>query len=291
MNDEELENELIVNNDVPETSEKDNNLENTETNASEVEEINQDETQKEILSQEDIEKQIEERANKLFEEKVEDRIIRDRASRERKQKSEMAKYKQLESVITAGLGVETLEEAIEEASNFYKNQGIEIPEYVDERNEKEQKILARADANEIISLGMKEMEAEANRISNIPHNKRSVREQELFDTLCEAIIEERQTNELKTKGISTDILEEKSFKDFKKKFTINTPISEIYEMYMLKNKTSAEVKEKPASAGSAKSEGTQPKEVFTAERINNMSPQELKKYWNNPEFRKIAGLN
>lgn len=31
--------------------------------------------------------------------------------------------------------------------------------------------------------------------------------------------------------------------------------------------------------------------MFTPEQINNMSPQEMSKYWNDPTFRKMAGLN
>ena len=285
--DEELNNELVVENDVPETSEQ--NLEEVNIGTSEDEEQSQDAVNMTETNQEDdIEKQIEERANKLFEEKVEERLIRDRVNRERKQSKELAKYKQLESVIKAGLGVDNLDDAISKTSNFYKEQGINIPEYKESYSERDEKILAKADAQEIIDLGMNEMEAEANRIASIPQEKRSVREQTMFNTLCERIVEQRQVNELKEKGIKTEILEDKSFKEFKNKFAFNTPISDIYEMY---SKLNTKPVEKPASAGSAKNEVGKAKETFSAERINNMTPQELMKYWNNPDFRKVAGLN
>lgn len=286
MENEELDNELVVD-DVPETSEE--NLEEVNISTSEDEEQNQETVNMTETNQEDdIQKQIEERANKLFEEKVEERLIRDRVNRERKQSKELAKYKQLESVIKAGLGVDNLDDAISKTSNFYKEQGINIPEYKESYSERDEKILAKADAQEIIDLGMSEMEAEANRIASIPQEKRSVREQTMFNTLCERIVEQRQVNELKEKGIKTEILEDKSFKEFKNKFAFNTPISDIYEMY---SKLNAKPVEKPASAGSAKNEVGKAKETFSAERINNMTPQELMKYWNNPDFRKVAGLN
>lgn len=285
--DEELNNELVVENDVPETSEQ--NLEEVNIGTSEDEEQSQDAVNMTETNQEDdIEKQIEERANKLFEEKVEERLIRDRVNRERKQNKELAKYKQLESVIKAGLGVDNLDEAISKTSSFYKEQGINIPDFKESYSERDEKILAKADAQEIIDLGMSEMEAEANRIASIPQEKRSVREQTMFNTLCERIVEQRQVNELKEKGIKTDILEDKSFKEFKSKFAFNTPISDIYEMY---SKLNTKPVEKPASAGSAKNEVGKVTETFSAERINNMTPQELMKYWNNPDFRKVAGLN
>lgn len=287
MENEELSNELVVENDVIETSEE--NLEEVNISTSEDGEQNQDTvdmTKKE--SENDIEKQIEERANKLFEEKVEERLKRDRINRERRQSKELAKYKQLENVIKAGLGVDNLDDAISRTSDFYKEQGINIPEYKDSHSERDEKILAKADAQEIIELGMKEMEAEANRIANIPEAKRSVREQTMFNTLCETIIEKRQINELKEKGINTEILEDKKFKEFKGKFAFNTPVSDIYDMYFKLNQKPIE---KPASAGSAKNEVGQVGETFSVERINGMTPQELMKYWNNPAFRKVAGLN
>lgn len=284
---EELNNEELLENDVPETSEE--NLEEVNIGTSEDEGQIQESTQEvENPNQDDIEKQIEERANKLFEEKVEERLIRDRASRERKQNKEMAKYKQLESVIKAGLGVDNLDDAISRTSDFYKEQGINIPEYKDSFSERDEKILAKADAQEIIELGRNEMENEANRIASIPADKRTTREKTVFDTLCKELINMKDIDDLKAKGYKTEILSTKEFNDFRNRFNVNTPISDIYEMYSKLNVKSVE---KPASAGSAKNEVGKVTETFSAERINNMTPQELIKYWNNPDFRKVAGLN
>lgn len=285
MENEELDNELVVD-DVPETSEE--NLEEVQVNASQDDEQSQENVEETEQPSEDIQKLVEERANKLFEEKVEERLIRDRINRERKQSQELAKYRQLENIIKAGVGADNLDDAISKTSSFYKEQGIDIPEYKAMHSEREEKILAKADAELIIDLGMQEMEAEANRIANIPQDKRSVREQTMFNTLCERIVEQKQVNELKEKGIKTEILEDKSFKEFKNKFAFNTPISDIYEIY---SKLNTKPVEKPASAGSAKNEVGKATETFSAERINNMTPQELMKYWNNPDFRKVAGLN
>lgn len=284
---EELNNEELLENDVPETSEE--NLEEVNISTSEDEGQIQETTQEvENPNQDDIEKQIEERANKLFEEKVEERLIRDRASRERKQNKEMAKYKQLESVIKAGLGVDNLDDVISRTSNFYKEQGINIPEYKDSFSERDEKILAKADAQEIIELGRNEMENEANRIASIPADKRTTREKTVFDTLCKELINMKDIDDLKAKGYKTEILSTKEFNDFRNRFNVNTPISDIYEMY---SKLNVKPVEKPASAGSAKNEVGKVTETFSAERINNMTPQELIKYWNNPDFRKVAGLN
>lgn len=289
MENEELDNELVVSDDVPETSEQ--TLEDVQVSASENEEQIQDTTQEVVTpSQEDIEKMIEERANKLTEEKIRDRLARDRASRERKQSQEIAKYKQLESIMKAGLGVETLDEAISKSSDFYKGQGVNIPTYQEDsyRTEREERILAEADAKELISFGKQEMEEEANRIAAIPESKRTLREKTVFNTLCKELINLRDIDTLKEKGYEVDLLNEKKFVDFRKQFNVNTPIESIVGMYKQINKVNVE---KPASAGSAKSESRPTDETFSAERINSMTPQEIMKYWNNPAFRKIAGLN
>ena len=286
MENEELDNELVVENDVEEASEE--NLDEVEISTSEDGELNQEETQEVKKSEDDIEKEIEERANKLFEEKVEERLKRDRNSRERQQNKELAKYKQLESVIKAGLGVDNIDEAISQSSEYYREQGINIPEYHDSYSERDERRLGKADAQEIIELGKDEMEAEANRIASIPFEERSTREKTIFDALCKELISLKNIDELKAKGVNSEILEDSKFKEFKKKFTYDTSISDIYDMY---SKLNARPVEKPASAGSAKSDAGKLNETFTAESINKMTPQELMKYWNNPDFRKVAGLN
>ena len=131
MENEELDNELVVSDDVPETSEQ--NLEEVNIGTSEDGEQVQETTEEVVTpSQEDIERMIEERANKRTQEQIEQRLIRDRINRERKQNQELAKYKQLESIMKAGLGVETLDEAINKSSEFYKGQGVNIPIYKEE---------------------------------------------------------------------------------------------------------------------------------------------------------------
>lgn len=274
---EELDNELVEN-DVPETSEE---LEEVQVDASQDEEQTQE--SQEAESSEDIEKLIEERANKLFEEKVKERLTRDRINRERKQNKELAKYKQLENVIKAGLGVENIDDAINQSSEFYKEQGITIPEFQDIYNERDEKILAKADAQEIIELGKEEMEAEANRIASIPEAKRSIREKTIFNTLCKELISLRDVDELKSKGYKTDILSTKEFSDFRDQFNVNTSISKIYEMY---NKMNGQVVEKPKSPGSAKSTTSikQIKDYYSPEDFDKLTDEDLM----NPKIMEIV---
>lgn len=262
----------------------DNNeeVQEVEQENEEVLEVQKDDVQEAENSNQDAEN------NKEDEQKRIDHIVETRLKRERRniEKDNKELY-EIEGILKAGLGVETRADMIAQLKEFYGDK-VANQQYQASPNERDEKILAKADADEVIELGLNEMETEANRIASIPEAERSIREQTMFNTLCEAIIEQRQVNELKDKGIKTEILEDKDFKEFKNKFAFNTPISDIYEMY---SKLNSKPIEKPASAGSAKSESGKVGEVFSAERINSMTPQELMKYWNNPDFRKVAGLN
>lgn len=265
---EDLDNEEVVETDVPETSEEET-AEEVVVNAS------QD-------NEQDIEKLVEERANKLFEEKVEDRLIRDRAKRDRDYQKELSKYKQLENIMKAGLGVDNLDDAINKSSEFYTEQGINIPES-NPYSERDEKILAKADAKEIIDLGQDEMEAEANRIANIPESRRTIRERVMFDTICEELTNIKATEELRSKGYDTSILNDKDFQDFRKQFTVNTSISKIYDMY---NKINGNVVERPKSPGSARSttQVKQIKDYYSPEDFDKLTPEDL----NNPEIMKVV---
>jgi len=279
---EETNNEEVVLNDVPETSEE--NLEEVNIGTSEDEEQVQGTVEKtETNSEDDINKLVEERANKMFEEKVKDRLARDRASQERKFNKELAKYKHLESVINAGLGVDNLDDAISKTSSFYQEQGITIPEFKDSYSERDEKILAKADAKEIIDLGRDEMEAEANRIASIPETKRTIREKVVFDTICEELTNIKATEELKSKGYDVSILDNKDFQDFRNQFTVSTPISKIYDMY---NKVNGTVAERPKSPGSAKSttQVKQIKDYYSPEDFDKLTVEDL----NNPEVMKVV---
>lgn len=279
MDEENKKVELVNENDVPETSEE--NLEEVKVGTSGDEESIQENVEE--TKNDDIERQIEERANKMFEEKVKDRLARDRASQERKYNKELAKYKQLENVINAGLGVNNLDDAIKTTTKFYQEQGITIPEYREGLSERDERILAKADAQEIIDLGRNEMESEANRIASIPMEQRTIREKVIFETVCKELINLKDIDELKAKGYKTDILETKEFNDFRNKFNMDTPISAIYEMY---NKINGQAIKQPASPGSAKTNNSngEIKDYYTPEEARKFTEEDFEK---NPKLMEV----
>lgn len=282
MNSEE-DNELIVD-DVPETSQE--VVSEVETDTSEVVDETQESVQDTQGSAEDIERQIEERANRLFEEKIETRLIRDRRKQEEKYNSELQKYKYLESIVNSSLGTSNIDDAISKSTEFYKEQGITIPAYKQDVSltERQERILAEAEANEIKECGVKEMEDEANRIAQIPLDKRTTREKIVFKSLAEDLISRKNIKELKAKGYDAKILDSEDFNKFKLKFSVNEPIVDIYEMYQ---KINGNVKkQEPKSPGSARgtASNNEIKELYSPEEVRQFTEEDLK----NPKLMKAV---
>lgn len=267
-----IDNELIVEDGVPETPEE----EQIETNTSEgVEEV-QETTEVVKTNEDDMEKQIEERANKIAEEKIEARLIRDRIKRERDEAGTKAKYEELETIMKSALGANDIDEVISKSRQFYKEQGVEIPQIVNQSslNERDQIILAKADAGDIIKLGKSEMESEANRIAAIPEANRSLREKTIFNDLCQELIKIKDVEDLKTKGYDTKVLEDKDFSSFRGQFNLNTPVAQIYEMYQ---KVNGNRPTQPKSPGSARTTNTdnEVKDYYTPEEVRQFTEEDL----------------
>lgn len=259
--------EEIITTDVPETSENE-----------ELEEVNIDtseDKETEQTQERDIEAEIQERANKLFEEKVEERLIRDRRARESREKEELRKYKYLEDIVRAGTGTNSLDEAIKETADFYKGNGLDIPEF-SSNSEEDERVLGQARANKFIDLGYEDMEEEANRLANIPRDRRTIREEEELFILGTELTKRNNVKELKAKGYDTDILETKEFKEFSDQFNNKTDISKIYEMYQ---KVNGLTPKQPSSPGSAKNNnvGTQIKEYYTPEEARQFTEEDLER--------------
>lgn len=265
-----MEDEEIITTDVPETSE---NEELEEVDVSTSEDIETEETQ-----ERDIEKEIEERANQLFEEKVKDRLDRYKKS----EKENLRKYKYLEDVIKTGTGTDNLDDAIKETVDFYRGNEIEIPEYSN-YSEDDERILGQARAKDFIKSGYEEMEAEANRIANIPREQRTVRETEEFNILGAELTRRNNIKELKAKGYDVNVLETEDFKEFSNQFNDKVDISKVYEMY---NKLNGTKVEKPYSPGSAKttSQVKQIKDYYSPEDFDKLTDEDL----NNPKIMEIV---
>lgn len=152
----------------------------------------------------------------------------------------------------------------------YEQYGVERPS----TNSRDEEILGKYDAKEILELDDEFIEDEVNRLAGL---KRTAREDATFKELENYLTakkeEKKIKEEIRTSGIDEGILDNSDFKDFMGKFNKNTPITDIYDLYSQTHETG---KKKPFSAGSVK--GKQVKEeseYFTLEEFQALTAKDL----------------
>ena len=140
------------------------------------------------------------------------------------------KYGNLEEVLKAGTGKESVEEMTETFADFYRKKGIEIPKkpvYSD----RDIDVLARAEADEIIRGGFDEVVEEVDRLAAIGAANMSQKEKAIFKALAEHRQSAERGIELSKIGVKEDVYNSQEFKDFAGKFNASTSITDIYAIY------------------------------------------------------------
>ena len=211
-----------------------------------------------------------------------DRIVQKRLARlEREHQKEMAKYKNTETILNAGLGTKSIDEASERLANFYREQGVEIPEVKLGLSDREIEILAKAEAEELVELGIEEMTREANELASKGYENLNKKEKVIFNTIAEKLTYETKKAELSKNGIKADILEDKDFQEFANKFNPRTSVVDIYSLYTKKI-------EKPKPIGSMTTVETQKvKEFYTMDEINRLTAKD----YDDPQVMRAVELS
>lgn len=140
------------------------------------------------------------------------------------------KYGELETVLKAGTGKESVEDMTGTFREFYQSKGIQIPQ-APQYSDKDIEVLAKAEADEIIKAGLEDVIEETDRLADIGLGNMNPREKAVFKALAEYRKTAEQGKELSKIGVAEDIYESKEFKDFASKFNSNTPITEVYQMF------------------------------------------------------------
>ena len=205
-------------------------------------------------------------------------MVKSRLDRqERGYQKELAKYKDTENVLKSALHVNDMDEANKKLREYYENEGIKLPEvYKPGLSSREIEVLAKADAQDFINEGYDSMVNEANRLASKKYENLNERERVIFNTLAERLTEENNRRDLLKLGAKEDVLNDKDFITFKNKFNSNTPIGDIYNLYI---KTQDGTK-KPVAMGSMK-DTTAQKEVksfYSPKDVENMTDDD----WNKP---------
>lgn len=190
------------------------------------------------------------------------------------------KYGGLEEVLKAGTGKETVEEITDTFTDFYKKKGIEVrntPKY----SARDEEILAREEAREIISYGHDEVIDEMDRLSKIGVANMTPRDKAVFKVLAEHRQNAERSKELSGLGVTE--AEYKDFSEFAGKFNANTPTKDIYDIYR-KMKPKKDIKPMGSMTNKSSEEGTV-KDFYTRDEALQFTKKDFDK---NPALYKAV---
>jgi len=247
-----------------------------ENDLEEKEVVNQEESienneteQKETFTLEEVEEikaQIKAENEAKFDEKFNKRW----GNEQRKFARENSEKDELIELLKSQTGKDNIKDLLDLS---YEQYGVKRPNI---SNSKDEEILGKYDAKEILELDDEAIEEEANRLANI---KRNAREEatfmELGNYLTSKKAEAKRKKEIKEAGIDEDLLNNPDFKDFSSKFNSNTSLKDIYEIYS--NTHEVKKKEKPFSPGSLKDKKVKTEtEYFSEEEFYALTREDLK---------------
>lgn len=265
--------ETIVDNDEIvgniDTEQNDVTTEETQNQLQEAEETN-------VPTAEQVQESEQKPHSRMYTEEEYQRAINKIIARERGNK-EKEINPLLATLKAVGFDGETPQEINQKLRQNYKNQGVDLPEYKESMSEREQKALARLDADEVIELGEQAMQDRFGELyKKYKENNISVREQEEMQLIGKAHSVRLAKKELLTVGADPTIVESDKFKKFAQRYADNISIKEIYEDYKEKYGVKPT---KPASAGSVRTTHSE-----TQINYNDMSNEDFEK-----ELQKVIG--
>ena len=192
------------------------------------------------------------------------------------------KYADLETVLKAGTGKESVEEMTDAFKSFYEKKGIKIPDKPN-YSARDIEVLAKAEADDIIRSGYEEVVEETDRLSALGARNMTAREKAVFKVLAEHRQSAERSKELSKLGVTEDVYNSQEFKDFAGKFNPTTPIADIYDIY---NKTQPKKQVKPmGSMKNSTSEDGTVKDFYTRDEALQFTKKDFDK---NPALYKAV---
>ena len=240
------------------------------------------------LVSENVEQTTEETPAKTYTEaefnaKLDEVLGKKIARREAKIRKEYErKYGDLENVLKAGTGKESVEEMTDTFTKFYESKGIKINKPQD-YSDRDVEVLARAEADDIIRSGYDEVAEEVDRLSAIGVSKMTAREKAVFKALAEHRQAADRSRELTKIGVGEDVYNSDDFKNFAGKFNPNTPIRDIYDIYA-KTQPRKEFKTMGSMKNSTSADGTV-KDFYTRDEALQFTKKDFDK---NPALYKAV---
>ena len=192
------------------------------------------------------------------------------------------KYGELENVLRAGTGIEDINDLTSTFTDFYTNKGKVIPTR-NNYSENDLRILASAEADDIISTGFDEVVEEVDRLADIGLENMNPREKIVFHKLATYRQNMERENELASIGVNKEVLNNAEFTTFASQFNSNVPIKEVYNMW-----TKTQPTKKVEQMGSMKNTNVKDngvKDFYTYEESLKFT---RKDFDNNPELFKAV---
>ena len=201
---------------------------------------------------------------------VKKKLYRQEQKLNREFNKQLSSYKRAEEVLNAGLGTSNIEEATNNLTDFYKQKGIEIPEYHEPRSEHEIEVLASDDAKTIIDSGYEDIVEEVDRLAEIGIDNMSKRDKIVFQKLAEERQRIESEREIASLGVPKEELETNEFRSFAEKYP-SLSIKQQYELYsQIKPKKNENI------MGSMKNGATSTvKEYYSPEEISKLTDEDL----------------
>ena len=167
--------------------------------------------------------------------RVDDLLRKKLARKEPKIRREYEKkysgYSELGNVVKAGLGTSDLNEANKQLRKFYEEQGVQIP-IQSKFSNREEEILANAEAEEIISAGYEDIVEELNRLTDVGIDKMTNREKLVFKALSDKRQVLETEKELLKVGADQKVINSEEYKNFIKENGLEAvSAKKTYELY------------------------------------------------------------
>jgi hypothetical protein len=231
--------------------------------------------EKELPLTENVEHTTEQTPKTYTQEEVDAIVGKRIARKEAKIRKEYdRKYGDLEEVLKAGTGKQSVEEVTDTFKQFYQKKGIKIPEkpsYTD----KDIEVLARAEADDIIRSGFEEVVEEVDRLAELGAANMTAREKVVFKVLAEHRNRTETGKQLSELGVTRDVYDSKEFKDFAAKFNPTTPIRDIYDIYS-KTQPKKEIKPMGSMTNKTSDDGTV-KDFYTRDEALRFTKKDFDK--------------
>ena len=165
-----------------------------------------------------------------FNAKLDEVLSKKIARREAKIRKEYDRqYGDLVETLKAGTGKESVDEITGTFKDFYAKKGIKMPSKPD-YSAKDIETLAKAEADDIIRNGDEDVVEEFERLEALGA-KMTAREQATFKLLAEHLQNTETSKELAKIGVTEDEYNSPEFQSFKRKFTKDTPVADVYDIY------------------------------------------------------------